>query len=188
VKLYNMPNLTVQDLEKLQAQHPDYQMELVDGEIIFMSPSGLESDEVAAEIVSQLRNWVRPRKLGRVTASSGGFRLPNDSGDVRAPDAAFILADRLPRTTENYAELVPDLMFEVKSKSDNVVKLRQKIQQFIELGTKVGVLVDPRTHTMEVYRLNCAPMVLKDGDILRVPELLPGWELPVIEVWSPEFD
>jgi Uma2 family endonuclease len=79
-------------------------------------------------------------------------------------------------------------MFEVKSKSDSLTKLRQKIQQFLELGTKVGVLVDPRTRTMEVHQLNCNKVVLRDGDILQVPELLPGWELPVIEVWSPEFD
>ncbi|AOY79296.1 Uma2 family endonuclease [Moorena producens JHB] len=183
-----MPNLTVKDLETLQTQHPDYQMELIGGEIIFMSPSGLESDEVAIEIAAQLRNWVRPRKLGRVSGSSGGFRLPNTDGDVRAPDASFILAERLPRTTENYAELVPDLTFEVKYKTDSLPKLRQKIQQFLELGTKVGVLVDPRTRTMEVYRLNQDKVVLGDGDVLQVPELLPGWELPVVEVWAPEFD
>ncbi len=183
-----MPSLTVKDLEKLQIQYPDYRMELVKGEIIVMSPSGIESDEVAAEIVAQLRNWVKPRRLGRVTASSGGFRLPNEDGDVRAPDASFILAERLPRTTEGYAELVPDLMFEVKSKTDSLAKLRQKIQEFLELGTKIGVLVDPRTRTMEVYRLNRDKVVLGDRDVLQVPELLPGWELPVVEVWAPEFD
>ncbi|NEQ78957.1 MAG: Uma2 family endonuclease [Moorea sp. SIO2I5] len=183
-----MPSLTVKDLEKLQAEHPDYQMELVDGEILVMSPSGIESDEVAAAIVTQLSNWVRPRRLGRVTASSGGFRLPNEDGDVRAPDASFILAERLPRTTEGYAELVPDLIFEVKSRTDSLAKLRRKIQQFLELGTKIGVLVDPRTRTMEVYRLNRDKVVLGDGDVLQVPELLPGWELPVVEVWAPEFD
>ena len=73
-----MPNLMVKDLEKLQAEHPDYQMELVGGEIIFMSPSGLESEEVGIEIAAQLRNWVRPPRLGRVSGSSGGFRLPNE--------------------------------------------------------------------------------------------------------------
>ena len=66
--------------------------------------------------------------------------------------------------------------------------MRQKIQQFLELGTKVGVLVDPRTRTMEVYRLNADQIVLKDGDVLEVPELLAGWELPVVEIWAPEFD
>lgn len=122
-----------------------------------------------------------------MTASSSGFRLPNAEGDVRSPDAAFILAERLPRTTEDYANLVPDLVFEVKSKTDNLAKLRQKIAEFIKWGTKVGVLVDPRNHTMEIYRLNQDRIVLTDGDILTVPELLPGWELPVVEVWAPTF-
>lgn len=184
--------LTLRDLEKLQAEHPDWQMELVGGEIHIMSPSGLESDEVALEIGRQLANWVRPRRLGRVIGSSGGYILPNVDKDVRAPDASFIKAERLKRPTEDYAQLVPDLSFEVKSKTDSIGKLREKIQQFIALGTSVGVLVDPRTRTMEVYRLNVTRAedaeVLKDGDVLTVPELLPGWELRVSEIWAPEFE
>ena len=182
-----MPNLTIKDLEKLTTEHPDHQMELVGGKIIIMSPSGLESDEVAAMIINLLLNWVRPRKLGRVTASSAGFRLPNADGDIRAPDAAFIQGDRLPQTTENYAEIVPDLIFEVKSKTDSVTKLQEKIQQFLTYGTQVAVLVDPRSRTMEVYRPNTEKVVLGDGDLLQVPELLPGWKLPIAEVWAPEF-
>lgn len=84
--------LTVKDLEKLVGLLSDYRLELVSGEIVVMSPSGLESDEVAAEIIRQLGNWVRPRGLGRVTASSAGFILPNTDGDVLAPDASFIQA------------------------------------------------------------------------------------------------
>lgn len=183
-----MSNLTVKDLKKLQVDYPDYRMELVSGEIIVMSPSGLESDEVAAEIVAQLRNWVRPRKLGRVIASSGGFRLPNADRDIRTPDASFIRAEKLPRPTEDYIDLVPDLIFEVKSQSDKLLKLREKIQDFLELGTLVGVLVDPRSRTMEVYRFMREKIVLKDGDFLEVAEILPGWKLPVAEVWAPEFE
>jgi Uma2 family endonuclease len=183
-----MSSLTVKDLENLQAQHPDYQMELVGGEIVIMSPSGYESDEVAAEIIAQLRNWVRPRKLGRVTASSAGFRLPNADQDIRAPDASFVRAEKLKRTTADYAQLVPDLTFEVKSKSDSIAKLREKIQQFLALGTQVGVLVDPRTRTLEVYRPGVERVVLQDGDILTVPELLPGWEMAIADIWAPEFE
>lgn len=179
-------SLTVQDLENMQQQYPDYRMELVDGNIIVMSPSGYQSDEVAAEIVAQLRNWVRPRRLGRVAASSAGFILPNSN--VRAPDASFVQADKLKRSSENYVQVVPDLTFEVKSKSDSLKSLREKIQEFLELGTQVSVLVDPRTRTMEVYRLGQAAIVLQDGDVLTVPDLLPGWQLAVEEVWSPEFD
>ncbi|NET26876.1 Uma2 family endonuclease [Okeania sp. SIO1I7] len=183
-----MSNLTVKDLKKLQVDYPDYRMELVSGEIIIMSPSGLESDEVAAEIVAQLRNWVRHGKLGRVIASSRGFRLPNADGDIRAPDASFISAEKLPRPTEDYAELVPELIFEVKSKNDKLPQLREKIQDFLELGTIVGVLVNPRNRTMEVYRFMREKIVLRDGDVLEVAEILPGWKLPVAEVWTPEFE
>ena len=183
-----MSNLTVKDLEKLQIDYPDYQMELVGGEIIVMSHSGLESDEIAASIVAYLWNWVRPRKLGRVIASSGGFRLPNADEDIRTPDASFISAEKLLRPTEDYIKLVPDLIFEVKSKSDKLPKLRQKIQEFIELGTVVGVLVDPRSRTMEVYRYQQEKIVLRDGDFLEVEEILPGWKLSLVEVWALEFE
>lgn len=180
--------LTVQDLKAFQVQHPDHRLELVDGAIIVMSPSGYESDEIAAEIIRQLGNWVRPRRLGRVAASSAGFVLPNATSDTRAPDASFVKAERMRRTTEDYAQLVPDLTFEVCSKTDSLENLRAKIRQFLELGTAVGVLVDYRTQTIEVYRANVEPMILQNGDRFTVAELLPGWEMEVASIWSPEFD
>lgn len=183
-----MSGLTVEDLERLQEQLSDYQMELVDGEIILMSPSGLESDEVALEIGRQLANWVRPRKLGRVAGSSAGFKLPNASGDVRAPDCSFIQADRLRRTTQGFVQLIPDLSFEVASKSDSLTKQREKVRNYLDLGMKVGVVVDPRSQTVEVYRPGQAAIVLSNGDTLTVPELLPGWKMEVASIWAPEFD
>ena len=181
-------SLTVQDLKAFQVQHPDHRLELVDGAIIVMSPSGYESDEIAAEIIRQLGNWVRPRRLGRVAASSAGFVLPNATSDTRAPDASFVKAERMRRTTEDYAQLVPDLIFEVRSKTDSLDSLRTKIQQFLELGTTVGVLVDYRTRTIELFRSNAEPLILHDGERLSIPELLPGWEMEVSSIWSPEFD
>jgi len=181
-------HLTVKDLENLQQQHPDYQMELVEGEIIVMSPSGLESDEVAAEIIRQLGNWVRPRRLGRVAASSAGYIFPNPDADVRAPDCSFIRAERLRRTTRSFAQLVPDLMFEVASANDSLDRLREKIEEFLSLGTIIGVLVDPRIRQIEVRRAGQSPDVLLDGDVLTVSELLPGWELDISTIWAPVFD
>lgn len=185
-----MSGFTVSDLENLQQQHPDYRMELVSGEIIVMSPSGLEPDEIALEIGRQLANWVRPRKLGRVAGSSAGFRLPNAAGDVRAPDCSFIRASRLRRTTQDFAQLVPDLAFEVASKSDSLEKQRQKVRNYLALGMVVGVVVDFRAHTLEVFRPGqTEPIaVLHDGDVFTVPDLLPGWEMEVDSIWAPEFD
>ncbi|BAY23012.1 hypothetical protein NIES2100_27760 [Calothrix sp. NIES-2100] len=179
-------SLTVEDLEKMQQQYPDYRMELVKGNVIVMSPSGYESDEVAAEMVSQLRNWVKPRKLGRITASSAGFRLPNS--DLRAPDASFVLAERLRRSPKSFAQLAPDLTVEVKSPSDNLEDIRAKIQEFLSLGTKVGILLNPDAQIVEVYNVGKEVIVLHNGDVLTVPELLPGWEVAVSDLWPVEFD
>ncbi|MBD2438368.1 Uma2 family endonuclease [Nostoc sp. FACHB-110] len=178
-------SLTIQDLEKMQADYPDYRMELVDGNIMVMSPSGYESEEVGTEFARILGNWVRPRKLGRVVGSSAGFKLPNTN--LRAPDVSFIRAERLKRSTEDYAELVPDLVVEVKSKTDSVDKLREKIQEFIELGTQVGILINPKTRTIEVYG-DGQKIILGDGDVLTLPDLFPGWQVAVADIWSPVFE
>ena len=177
--------LTRKDLEKLQAEHPDYRMELVDGKITIMSPSGYQSDEVATEVAAQLRNWVKPRKLGRVTASSAGFELPNS--DVRAPDVSFVLAERMKISPLSFARLAPDLMVEVKSPTDSLSALRKKIQGFLSQGTKVGILINPEKHRVEIYRLGEEVVVLGDSDVLSIPDLLPGFEVAVSDLWPPEF-
>lgn len=177
-------SLTVKDLENLQARNPDYRMELVDGKIIVMSPSGYESDEVAFRVGAKLFNWVEPRQLGRVAGSSAGFSLAN----TRAPDVTFIRADRLPRSPRSYATIPPDLMVEVKSPTDSVEALRDRIDEFLTQGTVVGILVNPDDRTVEIRRFNQDPIVLQDSEVLAVPDLLPGWEVPVSELWSPIFE
>ncbi|NEP55755.1 MAG: Uma2 family endonuclease [Symploca sp. SIO2G7] len=180
-----LTTLTRKDLEKLQAEHPDYRMELVDGSITIMSPSGYQSDEVATEVARVLGNWTKPRKLGRVTGSSAGFELPNH--DVRAPDVSFVLAERMKISPLSFAELTPDLMVEVKSPTDSLSALRKKIQGFLSQGTKVGILINPQKHRVEIYRPGEEVVVLGDGDVLSIPDLLPGFEVAVSDLWSPEF-
>jgi Uma2 family endonuclease len=177
---------TTEDLQKFQAQHPDCKMELVSGEIIVMSPSGYESDEVAFRFGAKLFPYVEARRLGRVTGSSAGFVLPNS--DTRAPDVSFVLAERLRRSPRSFAELAPDLMVEVKSPTDSVSKLETKILSFLEMGTRVGILVNPEDRMVKLYRMGQEAVVLGDRDMLTVPELLPGWEVAVSELWSPVFE
>ena len=179
-------SLTVQDLQQVQAEHPDWKMELVNGEIILMSPSGYESDEVATRLSAKLFNWVDERRLGRVTGSSAGFVLPNS--DTRAPDVSFVLAERLRRSPRSFAELAPDLMVEVKSPTDSLKKLETKILSFLALGTRVGILINPEDQTVKVYRSGQDSILLQDGELLTIPELLPGWEVNVSDLWSPVFE
>ncbi|MGK7875314.1 MAG: Uma2 family endonuclease [Xenococcaceae cyanobacterium] len=183
-------SLSIEDLEKLQVTlteaHLDYQMELVDGKIIIMGLSDYLSEEVIAQLIYLLKLWVNPRKLGRVTGSSAGFRLPN--GDLRGPDVSFVCASRLRHSPRAFAKIVPDLMVEVKSATDRIKPLEEKIQRFLELGAQVGILIDPDKQTVTVYRNSGEPTVLRDGDILTIPELLPGWELLIAELWPPVFE
>ncbi len=191
-------SLTIKDLEQLQSQNPDFRMELVEGNIIVMGPSDYESDEIGSRLLTFLNIWVMPRKLGRITGSSAGFILPSIETDetggdpekrnLRAPDVSFVRAERLKKTQRDFVQLVPDLMVEVKSKSDRLKPLQEKIKLFLQLGSTVGILIDPDKLLVTVYRSNLEPVVLKDNDKLTIPELLPGWELTIKELWPPEFE
>ncbi|MDM9379956.1 Uma2 family endonuclease [Chlorogloeopsis sp. ULAP01] len=187
-------SLTIADLEQLQSEHPEWRMELVEGNIIVMGPSDYESEEITTRLTTFLNNWVMSRKLGRVTGSSAGFILPSmEEGDsekrnLRAPDVSFVRADRLKKSKRDFVELVPDLVVEVKSKSDRIKPLEEKIQLFLQLGSTVGILIDPDQLTVTVYRLNQAPVVLHNGDTLTLPDVLPGWELAISDLWPPEFE
>jgi len=183
-------SLTVEDLEKVQAGlaevHLDYRTELVDGQIIVMGLSDYVSEEIIARLITFLNMWVLPRKLGRVTGSSAGFRLPD--GNLRGPDVSFVPAEKMRSSPRSFAEIVPDLTIEVRSVSDNIKPLAEKLQSFIELGSQVGILVDPKNLTLTVYRASGEPIVLTNEDTLTIPELLPGWELPIKDIWPPVFE
>lgn len=179
--------LTAKDLENVQTKlGDDYRVELVDGRITVMSPSGYESDEVAFRFGRRLADWVEPKRIGRVTGSSAGFVLPDSN--TRAPDVSFVRAERLRRAPRSFAQLAPDLMVEVKSPSDFVDDLKKKIANFLQQGTQVGILVNPEDCTVQLFQTDADAVTLRDGDVLTLPELLPGWSVAVSDLWSPVFD
>ncbi|OKH35226.1 hypothetical protein NIES2119_20840 [[Phormidium ambiguum] IAM M-71] len=183
-------SFTVRDLEKFRSQlspeYEDYQLELQEGNIVVMGPSDIESSEIGAELIRLLGNWVKPRRLGRIFDSSGGFIMPNT--DIRAPDVSFVSRERLRQPLRAFGELVPDLVVEIKSRTDRIKKLQNKIQMFLELGARVGILIDPDEQTVTVYRSDSEPIIFHNQQTLTIPELFPGWELPINELWPPIFD
>lgn len=172
--------------EKLQEEQQDYQIELQEGNILVMGPSDIESSEIGAELIRLLGNWIKPRKLGRIFDSSGGFIMPNT--DLRAPDVSFVAAERLKRTVRDFAQLVPDLVVEIKSKTDRISKLEDKVKLFLDLGAKVGILINPDELTVSVYRPHSEVKVLMGEDKLIINELFPGWEIAISELWPPVFE
>ncbi|GEM_PF-167261 len=143
------------------------------------------SAEVAARFCSFLFTWVEPRRLGRVIGNRTEFRLSD--GNVLTPCLSFVAADCLKRVPRIYPELVPDLFVEIKSAFDQLLLLQEKVQEAISLGVKVGLLIDPDEQTITVYRSDSTLTLLQGNDVLALPELLPGWELTVSDLWSPIF-
>jgi Uma2 family endonuclease len=184
-----MSPMTIKDLEDLQVilseAGNDYQLELEDGKISIMGPSDIASSEITIRLSAFLFAWIEPRRLGRVFDSAGGFIMPDTN--LKAPDVSFVRAARLLQSPRYFGELVPDLVVEIKSQSDRLKTIVSKILKFIELGAIVGLLIDPDEETVTIYRPTGEPISLKNGDVLTVPELFPGWELPISELWPPIF-
>jgi Uma2 family endonuclease len=182
--------VTLKDLEIVQGvinqAGLDYQVELENGKISVMGPSDIISSEVGVQLIRLLGNWVYPRRLGRVFDSAGGFILADSN--LTAPDVSFVRGDRLRRSVRYFAEIVPDLVVEIKSQSDRIPPLKKKIKKYIEQGALVGILIDPDKEIVTVYRPTGEPVELTSDDNLSVPELFPGWEISVGELWPPIFD
>ena len=184
-----MPIMTLKDVEQVQTAFSeaglDYDVELTNGRISIVGPSDIVSSEISSRLIAFLFAWVNPRRLGRVFDSAGGFILPDSN--LTAPDVSFVRAARLRQSPRYFGELVPDLVVEIKSQSDKIKTLKNKILNLIKLGAIIGILIDPDEETLTVYPSQGEPIVFHNGDILTLPELFPGWELAVSELWPPIF-
>lgn len=191
-------SMSYHDVEKLQALYPNHQIELKEGKLIVMSPSDGISGVIGMQLGSLLRAWVYNHALGQVFDASTGFRFPN--GDLLSPDVSFVSRDRLKQVPRSYLSVVPELIVEIKSSRDRVRELEEKIALFLSQSVQVGILIDPDIHTVSIFRAGGpdkhadtgAPVsqvtTLRDGDTLTIPDLFPGWEIPVTSIWPPVYE
>lgn len=128
-----------------------------------MSPTGGETGRRNLNISMQLGLWNQQTGLGVAFDSSTMFQLPNSA--FRSPDAAWIELSRwkalTPEEREGFCPLCPDFVIELRSPSDSLKTLREKINEYIDNGAQLGWLIDPKTKQVEMYRLNTAPEILK---------------------------
>ena len=175
--------LTAADLMRL----PDdgYRYELEGGRLIRMPPGGPLASIVAATILTLLNQFVRLHRLGVVGGADFGMILARDPDTVRAPDVAFYRADRLPPggIPVTYWELAPDLAVEVLSPSDRRSKVLRKVSEYLDAGTPLVWVVDPRRRTAVVYRPEGEPTILGADGVLDGEDVLPGFTLTLAEVW-----
>ena len=160
--------------------------ELIDGEPVEMTPSADESSSIGATIIVLLGTFVRPRGLGRLYSSDGGFVLFPDRPTVRVPDAAFVRAERMPQGQERkcFPRLAPDLVVEVLSPSDRTSDVVVKLEMYQEAGVPLIWLVDSEKTTITVIASGKSTKVLQSGDTLDGGDVLPGFSVPVAEIFA----
>ena len=159
--------------------------ELVRGEIIKMSPSGLEHGRVANRISVRLGVYVEEHQLGIVTTAEAGFQIGHNPDTVRAPDVAFLSAARVPKNPmAGFFDGPPDLAVEVLSPNDRAGEVLKKIQEWLHAGCRMVWLVDPSTRTVTVYHDLRTAQVLTAEDTISGDDLLPGFSLPVTEFFA----
>jgi Uma2 family endonuclease len=155
------------------------------GELIIMPPTAGDTGERNAEITMQLRLWSKRDGSGVTFDSSTGFRLPN--GAVRSPDASWIKKTRLTTLSaeerKKFIPLCPDFVIELRSASDNLNTLQDKIQEYIDNGTNLAWLIDPEQKQVYVYNSQGLIKELKNPDSISADPILPGFVLNLNEVW-----
>lgn len=175
--------MTVADFEAAASVD---RVELIDGEIVEMTPSSDSSSSLAAHITGLLWSHVRPRKLGRLYSADGGFVLFPDRATVRVPDVAFVRADRMPQgeARRHFPALAPDLVVEVLSPTDRAGDVLSKIAMYQDAGVPLVWLVDPEVQTVTVFAADLAPATRRPGDVLDGGNVLPELRIEVSEIFE----
>jgi Uma2 family endonuclease len=173
-------SITDEALMKISSMNPELRFERnADGSLVAMAPTGGISSNREARACVYLFNWVDSNQLGEVFSSSGGFKLPN--GAVRSPDTAFVAKGRLPEDwdqgEDKFVDLAPDFVIEIRSKSDSLEGLKEKMQEYIENGVKLGWLVDRRNQNALVYRSDRSITQYPADATLSGEDVVPGFEL-----------
>ena len=151
-----------------------------------MAPAGGRHGQIANRLGFFIGNYVLEGNPGQVFAPGTGFLLRRDPDTVRAPDVAFVAAGRLAggEAPPGFLELAPDLAVEVVSPSDSPSAVRDKVQDWLEAGTRLVWVVYPDSRTVSVHRQAGQPQELSDTDTLSGAPALPDFAVAVRDLFA----
>jgi Uma2 family endonuclease len=178
--------ITPEEFEKLCQDNPDRSFELTaSGELIVMPPVGGESGNSESELGGELFVWNRQTRLGKTFSSSTIFVLPN--GAQRSPDAAWVELSRwealTPEQRKKFPPLAPDFVIELRSATDRLPPLQEKMEEYRSNGVRLGLLIDPKNKQVEIYRLGKELSVLESPTSIDCNEVMPGFILDINSIW-----
>lgn len=182
LNLEPIAHLTDEQFYQLCIANGDLSLEMnAAGELIIVPPVGGESGNQEAGLIADLEIWNRQAKLGKVFSSSTIFILPN--GAKRSPDAAWVKLERwealTPEQRKKFPPLVPDFLIELRSETDRLATIQEKMQEYIKNGLRLGWLINPQDRQVEIYRLLKTVEVVQMPAIVSGEDILPGFELQV---------
>ena len=169
--------------ELIRLPRGQFRYELVEGELLTMSPSGAQHGAVTVYLTLPLATFVKANKLGIVFGAETGFILERNPDTVLAPDISFIHRDRIETISAGYLEIPPDLAVEVISPSESKPKIEKKTAQWLEFGTRAVWLVYAKTRTVEVRNSSAGKLLLTERDELTGGDALPGFNIPVKDIF-----
>jgi Uma2 family endonuclease len=175
--------MTAQELLELPQDHQRH--ELISGELTTMAPAGGEHGIRTIKISLRLGEFIEKHDLGVFFAAETGFVLKRNPDTVRAADFAFVQKKRVPKTgaRQKFWPVAPDLVVEVLSPSDTAGEVLEKIEDWLDAGTRLVWVVDPERKKVKVYAPGRAAQSFTMKDQLSGEEVLPGLLLPVAEIF-----
>ena len=175
--------MTAEELLLLREDRQRY--ELVRGVLRTRPLIGHLDSYYALNVGSELFMHVEANRLGRAYSSNTGFLLERDPDYVLAPDASFVRQERVETATEErgYFPGAPDFVAEVISPSDRYADVDDKVKEWLNAGTRMVVVVNPRDRTVSVHTPKSV-ITLTESDTLDGGDVVPGWRLPVADIFA----
>jgi Uma2 family endonuclease len=156
------------------------------GDIVIMAPEGSGTGSGSAELTYFFVEWARRDGTGRIFSSSAGFILPNRA--MRSPDVAWVQNSRLAQVPsalrKKFLPLCPDFVLELRSPTDRLTDLKEKMQEYIKNGARLGWLLDPVRKQAIVYRPRTTPKIISNPQRMSGDPVLPGFSLDVPQIWA----
>lgn len=179
--------LTDEQFFELCRSNRDYQFErTASGDLLIMPPTGGETGKRNIDLLFQIQAWSRQNKLGVAFDSSTCFKLPN--GADRSPDASWINREGWNALTaeqkEKFPPICPDFVVKLRSSTDSLKTLQEKMEEYRENGARLGWLIDPKARRVEVYRPGQKVEVLENPATLSAEEVLTGFVLNLESIMS----
>lgn len=167
--------------EELLRDYADQHCELIEGVVVFMSPTYSQHGDISNEIAYLLNVAVRKGDLGKLLIGESGFVVSHDPDTVRVADMAFIRKDRVRSIGLGKAFFpeAPDLAVEVVSPSDTAPRVHQKARMWVEAGCRAVWLVWPDDRSVTVYRSLDEVKILTGDAVLDGTEVVPGFSHPL---------